>query len=70
NKYQDAKPIPDYAIKPVAGAIQGGLVTTNPNQKLLKPNQRATRAEISAWVYQALEKAKAQKKPAKPAAKK
>ena len=38
NKYQDAKQIPDYAIKPVAGAIQGGLVTTNPNQKLLKPN--------------------------------
>lgn len=69
NKYQDAKQIPDYAIKPVAAAIQGGLVGTNPNQKLL-PNQRATRAEIAAWVYQALEKVKTEKKPPKPAAKK
>ncbi len=70
NKYLDAKQIPDYAIKPIAAAIQGGLVGTNPNQKLLKPNQRATRAEIAAWVYQALEKVKAEKKPSKPAAKK
>jgi hypothetical protein len=69
-KYQDAKQIPDYGIKPVAAAIQAGLLGNTPNQKLLKPNQRATRAEIAAWVYQASEKVKAAKKPAKPAAKK
>ncbi|AFZ12432.1 S-layer domain-containing protein [Crinalium epipsammum PCC 9333] len=69
-RYQDAKQIPDYAIKPVAAAMQAGLVGTSSNQKLLKPNQRATRAEIAAWVYQALEKVKTEKQPAKPAAKK
>ena len=68
-KYQDAKQIPDYAIKPVAAAMQAGLVGTSSNQKLL-PNQRATRAEIAAWVYQALQKVKTEKQPAKPAAKK
>jgi len=62
--YQDVGQLPKYAIAPVAAASQAGLVVTYPNQKLLKPNQSATRAEAAAWIYQALVQAgKAEKLP-------
>jgi hypothetical protein len=54
--YQDADQIPNYAVKPVAAATQSGLVGNYPKQNLLKPNQSATRAEVAAWIYQALVK--------------
>ena len=55
--YQDADQIPNYAVKSVAAATQSGLVGNYPKQNLLKPNQSATRAEVAAWIYQALVKA-------------
>ena len=51
--YQDAAEIPNYAIEKVAAATEAGLVV-NQNPQLLEPNRDATRAEVSAIVYQAL----------------
>lgn len=55
--YQDADQIPKYALDKVAAATQAGLVVNYPDQKLLKPNQNAGRAEVAAVVYQALVRA-------------
>jgi hypothetical protein len=52
--YQDAAEIPNYATEKVAAASTSGLVVNYPNQKLLNPNQNATRAEVAAMMYQAL----------------
>lgn len=54
NVYQDARNIPKYATQSVAAATQQGLVVNYPNLRLLNPNQKATRAEVAAMVYQAL----------------
>ncbi len=53
--YEDAKRIPNYATRMVAAATYGGLVANFPNLKLLRPTEVATRADIAAFVYQALE---------------
>jgi S-layer homology domain len=53
--YQDRKDIPKYAVAKVAAATANGLVITR-NQKVLAPNQAATRAEVAAMVHQALVK--------------
>ncbi|HEY9598117.1 MAG TPA: S-layer homology domain-containing protein, partial [Cyanophyceae cyanobacterium] len=58
NFYQDAAKIPKYATQSVAAATQQGLVVNYPNLKLLNPNQKATRAEVTAMVYQALVQAR------------
>jgi len=53
-RYLDRQTIPDYALEPVAKATQLKLVVNAPNIQRLNPNQVATRAEISAVVYQTL----------------
>lgn len=52
--YRDAANIPGYADKGVTAATEAGLVVNYPNANFLNPNQEATRAEIAAFVYQAL----------------
>jgi len=52
--FQDAPQIPSYAISPVASATQRRIVVNYPNPKELNPNRAATRAEVAAFVYQAL----------------
>ncbi|PZO44276.1 MAG: hypothetical protein DCF19_03485 [Pseudanabaena frigida] len=52
--YSDATTIPAYARNSVAAATENRLVVNYPNLKLLNPNQTATRAEVAAFIYQAL----------------
>ena len=52
--YQDATQIPAYATGPVAAATQRQLVVNYPTPSQLNPNREATRAEVAAFVYQAL----------------
>ncbi|WP_373526223.1 DUF1565 domain-containing protein [Nostoc sp.] len=52
--YTDAAQIPNYAIAPVAAATVRQLVINYPTAKQLNPNRQATRAEVAAFVYQAL----------------
>lgn len=55
NVFTDANQIPEWAIPIVATATQAGLVVNHPNPEQLQPNQPATRAEVAATIYQALE---------------
>jgi hypothetical protein len=52
--YSDATTIPAYARNSVAAATENRMVVNYPNLKLLTPNQTATRAEVAAFIYQAL----------------
>jgi parallel beta-helix repeat protein len=52
--FTDAAQIPNYAIGPVAAATTRQLVINYPTARQLNPNRPATRAEIAAFVYQAL----------------
>ncbi|BAT51381.1 hypothetical protein NOS3756_03040 [Nostoc sp. NIES-3756] len=52
--YSDASQIPGYAVGPVAAATTRQLVINYPTVSQLNPNRPATRAEIAAFVYQAL----------------
>ncbi|MBD2500426.1 DUF1565 domain-containing protein [Anabaena azotica] len=52
--YSDAGQIPGYAVGPVAAATTRQLVINYPTVSQLNPNRPATRAEIAAFVYQAL----------------
>ncbi|MBD2136340.1 DUF1565 domain-containing protein [Anabaena sp. FACHB-1237] len=52
--YVDAADIPKYAVDPVAAATSKQLVINYPQVNQLAPNRQATRAEIAAFVYQAL----------------
>jgi parallel beta-helix repeat protein len=52
--YTDASQIPSYATGPVAAATQRQLVVNYPTPNQLNPNRPATRAEVAAFVYQAL----------------
>jgi parallel beta-helix repeat protein len=52
--YSDASQIPNYAIAPVAAATARQLVVNYPTPQQLNPNRPATRAEVAAFVYQAL----------------
>lgn len=52
--YNDAAQIPNYATGPVAAATSRQLVINYPTVKQLEPNRQATRAEVAAFVYQAL----------------
>ncbi len=54
--YQDADQIPQWAIEKIAAATKAGLVVNHPETNTLNPNQPATRAEVSAMIYQALVK--------------
>jgi parallel beta-helix repeat protein len=52
--YTDAVSIPDYAKNQVAAATQRQIVVNYPTTSQLNPNRPATRAEVAAFVYQAL----------------
>ena len=52
--YQDLNEIPNWALQAVAGATEKQLIVNYPQQNQLNPNQVATRADIAAFVYQAL----------------
>ncbi|BAY07194.1 S-layer homology domain-containing protein [Calothrix sp. NIES-2098] len=54
--YQDAKDIPKYATAKIASATANGLVVNYPDPQIFAPNKEATRAEVTAMVYQALVK--------------
>ena len=53
--FADADQIPAWAVPIVATATEEGLVVNHPNPDQLQPNQPATRAEVAATIYQALE---------------
>jgi parallel beta-helix repeat protein len=52
--YADRADIPSYAVDAIATATQLGLVFNRPVLAELRPNRAASRAEVSAMVYQAL----------------
>lgn len=52
--YADAEAIPDYARNSIAAATDKRLVVNYPSLQFLNPNQLATRAEVAAFIYQAL----------------
>jgi len=54
--YSDAASIPNYARNSVAAATENRLVVNYPNVLFLNPNQTSTRAEVAAFIYQALVK--------------
>ncbi len=54
SKYQDASQIPSWATAAVAAATQRQIVVNYPVLVQLNPGQNATRAEVAAFVYQAM----------------
>jgi parallel beta-helix repeat protein len=52
--YSDAGSIPKYANSAIAAATTRQLVINYPNIKQLNPSGKATRADVAAFVYQAL----------------
>lgn len=52
--YSDANAISGYAQNPIAAATQRQIVVNYPNVRFLNPTQTATRADVAAFVYQAL----------------
>lgn len=52
--YSDAAQIPNWASSPVAAATARQLVVNYPTATQLNPTRKATRAEVAAFVYQAL----------------
>jgi len=52
--YTDASQIPSYATSSVAAATVRQLVVNYPTPSQLNPTQEATRAQVAAFVYQAL----------------
>ncbi|AFZ20666.1 S-layer homology domain-containing protein [Allocoleopsis franciscana] len=54
NFYRDASQIPRAAREPVAAATQQGIVVNYPDVSYLDPMKTATRADVAAFIYQAL----------------
>jgi parallel beta-helix repeat protein len=54
SKFQDAIEIPAYATNSVAAATERSIVVNYPTVTQLNPNRNASRAEVAAFVYQAL----------------
>jgi hypothetical protein len=54
--YNDASNISNFARDPIAAATENRLVVNYPNLKSLNPQRNATRAEVAAFIYQALVK--------------
>lgn len=52
--FSDAAQIPDYAQGPVAAATENEMVVSYPDVNRLRPQQTATRADVAAFIYQAL----------------
>ncbi|HSM82206.1 MAG TPA: S-layer homology domain-containing protein [Nodosilinea sp.] len=53
-QYRDAGQIPGYGEGPVAAATENRLVVNYPNVDVLQPERTATRADVAAFIYQAL----------------
>ncbi len=53
-RYHDAGQIPGYGESPVAAATENRLVVNYPNVDTLQPQRTATRADVAAFIYQAL----------------
>ena len=53
-RYYDASQIPNYARPGIAAATQRNIPVNYPDVGGLNPNQTATRADISAFIHQAL----------------
>ncbi|MEQ8996738.1 MAG: S-layer homology domain-containing protein [Coleofasciculus sp. B1-GNL1-01] len=54
NYYNDASRISSWARTPIAAATEERLVVNYPNVKSLNPQRNASRAEVAAFIYQAL----------------
>ncbi|MEM6252226.1 MAG: S-layer homology domain-containing protein [Cyanobacteria bacterium P01_D01_bin.156] len=54
NVYRDSGTIPNYAFASIAAATEQRLVVNYPDVQALRPNQTATRADVAAFIYQAL----------------
>lgn len=54
NTYRDENQVPDYARDELAAATQRNIVVNYPDVDFFTPLQPATRADISAFVYQTL----------------
>lgn len=52
--FADASTIPNYAKTSVAAATERRMVVNYPDIRMLNPNRAATRAEVAAFIYQAL----------------
>jgi hypothetical protein len=52
--YSDVASISGYARAPIAAATEDRLVVNYPTVRNLRPTQTATRAEVAAFIYQAL----------------
>jgi hypothetical protein len=57
SKYSDAKDMPTYARGKMAAAIESGIIIKDQTPNLLKPTQKATRADAAASIYEVLVKA-------------
>ncbi|MGB3292914.1 MAG: S-layer homology domain-containing protein, partial [Phormidesmis sp.] len=56
SNYKDAAAVPAYARASTAAAAQANLVVSYPALDQISPNRAASRAEVAAFVYQALVK--------------
>jgi S-layer homology domain len=56
SKYTDAQQMPKYAREKMAAAVDAGLVIKDKTTDLLKPIQKATRADAAALIYEVLVK--------------
>lgn len=54
NYYNDASSISSWARTPIAAATEKRMVVNYPSLKQLNPQRNATRAEVAAFIYQAL----------------
>jgi hypothetical protein len=52
--FNDANAIPDWARNSIAAATEKKIVVNYPNAQFLNPNRPATRAEVAAFIYQAM----------------
>jgi hypothetical protein len=52
--FNDASNIADYARSPIAAAVEKRMVVNYPNVRFLNPTTNATRAQVAAFIYQAL----------------
>jgi S-layer homology domain len=52
--YNDSSNIAGYARSPIAAATEKQMVVNYPNVKFLNPESVATRAQVAAFIYQAL----------------
>jgi S-layer homology domain len=56
SKFSDAKQMPTYTREKMAAAVDAGLVIKDKTANLLKPLQKATRADAAALIYEVLVK--------------